>query len=388
MNRQLKIKHIITGLSVGGAEMMLYKLLAYSKELRENAEVISLTTSGPIGERIKELGVPVRSLNMKQGKLSFLPILKLIRCLYRDKPDLVQTWMYHSDLIGGLAAKLAGRIPVIWGIRHSSLKKPPYEKPNTLRVAKFCAYLSNQIPAKIICCSTSSMKSHIEFGYKDSRIVVIPNGFDTLLFDIDIQSRVNVRRNFGIGDDEIVIGMVARYHPLKDYENLLLASEIVLNRGRCFRLVLCGDGVDSNNQELNSRIKDLNLHRNVILLGRQKEVEKILPAFDIFVLSSCGEGFPNVVGEAMSCGLPCVVTDVGDAALIVGDTGLIVPPKSPIALAEGLEQLILMSSEQRKEKGLLARKRIKELFSLTKTIAEYEEIYKEVASHVRNSRIY
>ena len=375
----MKILHIITGLSTGGAEMMLYKLVSKMDLDKFEIQVISLTGIGPIGKKIEDLGIPVRALGMKRGVPDPRMVFKLARWLKKYTPDIIQTWMYHSDLVGGLAAKLAGNIPVVWGIRHSNLDSEG-NKRTTIWTAKTCARLSRWLPVKIVCCSEASRMVHTALGYDPDRMVVIPNGFDLNLFKPDLEEGTLLRQELGIPEDTIIIGMVGRFDPQKDHLNFIKAAALLHTETKDVQFLLCGDDITWENYQLSSWIKDSNLSKYFHLLGRRNDIPRIMTALDIASSSSSyGEGFPNIVGEAMACGVPCVVTDVGDSALIVGDTGIVASPKDPNALALAWKELIEIGRDKRQKLGHDARLRIGEKFSLPSIVKRYEELYKCVA---------
>ncbi len=375
----MKILHFITGLSTGGAEMMLYKLVSRMNRDKFEIQVMSFTDIGPIGKRIQALGIPVEALGIKSGVPDPRMVFKLARWLKKYTPDLIQTWMYHSDLVGGLAAKLAGNIPVVWGIRHSNLD-PEGNKRTTIWTAKACARFSRWLPVKIVCCSEASKRVHIALGYDPDRMVVIPNGFDLNLFKPDLEGGTLVRQELCIPEDTMLIGMVGRFDLQKDHRNFIKAAALLHTETKDVQFLLCGDDITWGNYQLSSWIKDAGWSEYFHLLGRRDNIPRIMTALDIASSSSSyGEGFPNVVGEAMACGVPCVVTDVGDSALIVGDTGKVVPPKDPHALAGAWSELIKIGKDKRQKLGDNARLRIKENFSLPSVVKRYEELYKCVA---------
>ena len=373
-----KVLHIITGLNTGGAEMMLYKLLSGMDRTTIEVEVISLMDIGPVGRTIQGLGLPVRALGMRRGVPNPLVILRLARWLRKDPPLYIQTWMYHADLIGGLAAKQAD-IPVIWGIRHSNLDLQSVKR-TTAWTAKACAWLSRWLPARIVCCSEASRRVHRELGYAEDRIVVIPNGFDLAAFKPDPEARLSVRRELGIPEEALLIGLVGRFNPQKDHRTLVAAAAHLCACLPGVQFLLCGDGITWNNLDLAEWITAVDLPGRFHLLGRREDIPRITASLDIATSSSSSEGFPNVIGEAMACGVPCVVTDVGDSALIVDKTGRVVPPGDPRALANGWCELIEMGPEGRNRLGLLARRRIEEHFNLPLIVARYEQLYREVSS--------
>jgi len=367
--------HIITGLNAGGAEMMLYKLLSAVDQSGFSFEVISLTDIGPVGEKIQALDVPVRALGMDREVPNPLAVLKLAGWLRRSRPVVIQTWMYHADLIGGIAAKLTGGVPLAWGIRHSNLE-PQGNKCSTIWTARVCAKLSRHLPARIVCCSEASRQAHTALGYTAGKMVVIPNGFDLDLFRPDITARLTVRQELEIPDNALLIGLVARFDPQKDHGNFVKAAAMLHRQKPTTHFLLCGDGVDWDNNLLAQWIDAAGLHSYFHLLGRRQDIPRLLAALDIASSSSSfGEGFPNVIGEAMACGLPCVVTNVGDSATIIGETGIVVPPNHPEALAHGMLRLLSLPNGERKARGMAARKRIEDNYALESIVKQYEEFY-------------
>lgn len=376
--RIIRILHLITGLSTGGAEMMLYKLLSATDRIRFKPVVISLTDIGPVGEKIQAMGVPVHALGMSRGVPNPAGIFTLARWLWQAKPDLIQTWMYHADLVGGLAARFAGNIPVVWGIHHSNLDSEG-NKRTTIWTVKTCARFSHWLSVKIVCCSEASRRVHTPLGYDPDRMVVIPNGFDLNLFKPDLEGGDLVRQELGIHKDTILVGMAGRFDPQKDHLNFIKAAVLLQKDIPDVEFLLCGDDITWENQKLSKWIDGTGLSKYFHLLGRRNDIPGIMTALNIGSSSSYGEGFSNVVGEAMACGTPCVVTDVGDSALIVGDTGIVVPPKDPDAMSLAWKKLIKIGKDKRQKLGHDARLRIRENCSLPAVVKRYEELYKCVA---------
>lgn len=359
--------------------MMLYKLLRRLPEHDIAAEVASLTTEGRLAAPIRELGVPVYALGARRGVPDPRMVVQLARRLRVDRPQVVQTWMYHADLIGGLAAKLVGSIPIAWNIRQSDLD-PTHSKRLTIWTAKTCAWLSHAIPERIVCCSDAAARVHREMGYAEKKLIVIPNGFEVDHFRPDRSARITVRSELGIEQRHPIVGMVARFDPQKDHWSFVDAASLLAARLPAARFVLCGDGVTWANEKLVRWIDERGIRERVHLLGRREDVARLMNAFDVATLSSAyGEGFPNVVGEAMACGVPCVVTDVGDAAWIVGDTGRVVPIRDPLALADAWFELVEAGDSTRQALGARARARVVEHFDLETIAGRYASLYVELA---------
>lgn len=371
----IKIAHVISGLNIGGAEMMLYRFLSVYDKNRYIPVVISLTDIGPIGQKIQALGIPVYACNMKNN--FFRAPFILLKLLHKHKLDVIQTWMYHADLFGGIIGKLLN-IPVVWGIHNSTLIKGK-SKRGTIYIAMLNAYLSKFIPAQIICCSEIAQSVHEKLGYCSKKMKIIPNGFDCKLFSPDEKKRNDIRLKLQCEKDEFLIGMFARFDPQKDHQTLIKGAGIFFRKVLNAKLILCGDGLTYENKVLKKWIEQEGIKEKVVLLGRRDDIQDICKILDIFTLSSSfGEAFPLVVGEAMLTEVPCVVTDVGDSSSLVGDTGSVVPPVSPQALADAWLLLYEMDSVKRKDLGKAARRRIENNFELEKICKKYNDIYEIV----------
>lgn len=377
----MRVAHLITGLSVGGAETMLWKLLRASRG-EQDAHVISLTEDGPVGERIRALGIGTTALGLRRGTLPPAILSRCATALRRFRPEVLQTWMYHSDLVGGIAARWAGHVPVIWGIRNSTLD-PVTARRSTIWVRWTCARLSRLLPRAIVSCSRAAAEHHAELGYDRARMRVIPNGFDLAQFAPDPDAPGRLRSELGLPADALVVGMAARFDPQKDHRTFLRAAARVRAARRDAYFLLCGDGVTQENRQLAGWVTELGLNDAVRLLGRRNDLDRLTPAWDVAALSSSsGEAFPNTLGEAMSCGVPCVTTDVGDSRYIVGDTGRVVAAGDAEALAA--ETLRLLEDRAgRRELGRRARERVEAEFSMPAVARRYLELYGEVLARGR-----
>jgi glycosyltransferase involved in cell wall biosynthesis len=380
IKKPLSVCFVITNLDCGGAEAMLLRLLSQLDRNRFTVQVISLVGIGHIGKKIQALGIPVRALGMHPGRPSLNALLQLVRWLRQDQPDLIQTWMYHADLMGGIAARLAGGgVPLVWGIRQSNLG-PEGNGRFTVLTVKACAWLSRWMPDRIVCCSEASRQVHAALGYSADKMIMIPNGYDGTVFRPNSAASESVRKELQIPGGASVIGMVARFHPQKDHDNFIQAAGLLHKKNPNVYFVLCGYGVDWENRQLSRWIEDAGIRGQVYLLGQRDDIPHLTAALDIATLSSSyGEGFPNVVSEAMSCEVPCVVTDVGDAALIVGETGIVISPRNPATLAEAWQTMLDLGREGRMRLGKAARQRIKEEFDLPKIVARYEKLFEDLA---------
>jgi glycosyltransferase involved in cell wall biosynthesis len=285
--------------------------------------------------------------------------------------------MDHSNLIGGLAARFASPAPVLWGIHHSNHVRE-LTKRTTLLTLGACAFLSKRIPAKIVYCSEHSRKLYEQRGFAADKSVTIPNGFDTARFRPDSDARLSVRNELRLDPSTPLIGLAARYDPFKDHANFLRAAAVVSKTHPHAHFLLCGARVDPNNQQLTSLIESSGLANRCHLLGPRRDVPRLFAALDVAASSSISEAFPLAVGEAMACGVPCAATDVGDSALIIGETGKVVPAQNSDALAKAFEELLSLTAEARTSLGRCARRRVCELFDLDAVTARYHELHAQV----------
>lgn len=378
----MKILHIITDLNNGGAEASLYRLTKADLRGANQHLVVSLMNRGIYADRLEKNGITVICLNMPRGRLTMRGLFMLYRQIKQAKPDIVQTWMYHADLIGGIVARLAGIKTIVWGIRHSNLD-PDKNNKMSLRVVKTCSWLSTLIPAKIACCSEAAAPLHEAIGYCSEKIRIIPNGYPLDLIKSRPELREKTRAELNLDDHTAVIGMVARYHPQKDHENLINALKQAKQEHYAFTCLLVGDSLTEGNIELKQLIRQAGVEEHVRLLGPRTDIVAIMNALDIHVLSSAGEAFPNVLAEAMACGTPCVTTDVGDAALIVGDTGWVVPARNSRALADGIAAALTAYRQQPESWPLrqnACRERITAKFSMPSMLAAYQKLWDEVVT--------
>lgn len=382
-DERIGIVFVTTGLSTGGAEVMLHRLATRMDPSRFDVKVIALLDKGQLGERLEADRVPVATLGLRRGRVSLSGLRRLAAVLDSFRPDVVQGWMYHGNLAALLSARFRrSSSRIVWGVRQSlyDLKK---EQMLTRGVIWLCARLSRR-PVAILYNSQISRQQHETIGFCPARSVVVPNGFE---LNRGEWSKPENRKACGIPLDRFVIGLVARYHPMKDHSNFLKAAAQVAKENPSAFFVLAGPGVDTRNRQLMDLATSLGLSDRLLLLGERQDVTRLMGSLDLLCLSSAwGEGFPNVVGEAMACGVPCVVTDVGDSAEIVGDTGLIVPPADPQALADAIGQLIAMGPEGRTRLGIAARQRIAERYELSSVVRRHQNLYEEIVSDVRYCR--
>ena len=377
----MRIVHVITSLQAHGAQMMLHKVLSRMDRSRFDSAVVSLTDAGAFNEKFSALEIPVHSVGMNPGLPTPAAAYRLIRIIRRQQPDLVQGWMYHGNLAAQLSAAFTSA-PVIWNIRASSYNLKD-EKLLTAAIIWLGGKLS-RLPKAIINNSIVSAVNHEKkLSYRADKRAVIPNGFDTDLFLPSAEARIALRSELALSESALLVGLIARYHPMKDHASFLRAVARLSNDYPRAHFVMAGEGIDERNDDLRELIESLALKGRAHLLGERNDMHRVAAALDMVVSSSSfGEGFPNVVGEAMSCGVPCVATDVGDSSLVVGNTGRVVPPRNSEALAKALSEMLDMDEDQRRELGVSARRRVVENYSLDAVVRQYESLYQQVVSTV------
>jgi glycosyltransferase involved in cell wall biosynthesis len=379
------VLHLITTLDVGGAEMSLLNLVSRMDDTRFRSHIVCLSEMGPVGEKLLEHGIPVRALNMPKGRVTIRGLVRLRRLIREIKPDILQTWMYHADLLGILFGRWCGSFPICWNIRCSNMALTEYPLSTRITV-KLCTVLS-RLPDVIIANSKDGERYHRRMGYKGKRWAVIPNGFDLGLFQPDGRAKEWLAQELGLDVHHplVFIGYIARFDPMKDHPTFLHAASQLLKTKREVHFVLAGRNVERDNRGIVERIPH-ELEAHFHLLGERNDIERITAALDVACSVSFGEGFPNVIGEAMACGVPCVVTDVGDSGFIIGETGVLVRPRDSKGLSDAWHKLLELGATGRAELGRAARQRIRDCFEIVKTVKRYEMLYAFLVDERRRCR--
>lgn len=373
-SRPLHVLHVITSLDVGGAERMLVKLVAALRG-RFRFTVVSLKGDGPLAADLRAAGAEVVPLAMRGGRDLPAAVWRVAGLIRRLKPDSVQTWLYHADLVGTVAVRLSGlAVPLVWNVRCSDMDLTQYSR-STAAIVRVLAWMSRGMDL-ITVNSESGLRLHEALGYRPKAWRVMPNGFDTALYRPDPEAGQLVRQTLGLPGTVPVVGAVNRYDRMKDQPTFLSAAAIVAARRPDVRFVLAGRGVEASTPELGQHPALREYGDRIHLLGERRDVPAIMAALDVFVLSSAfGEGFPNVVGEAMACGVRCVVTDVGAAAMLVGETGRVVPRRDPEALAAAIEAMLDQPEAERRNNEQAARRRIVDTYGLERVADLYAAVF-------------
>ncbi|MCA1963427.1 MAG: glycosyltransferase [Prosthecobacter sp.] len=372
---------LTTGLGTGGAEMMLTQIITgltgrrvrqspaadspQSGDCTSRHHVISLTSGGKYMEPLRAAGAQVHSLDMPAGKPTLRALIRLFQLAWQIRPTLIMGWMYHGCLAAVLVKLFRlGQGRVIWNIRQS-LYDLSLEKRGSARVIqslKWAAPLAEVITYN----SQLSARQHEAIGYTSTKTQLIPNGFDLEKWSPRLPISTSHR---------LQIGRFGRYAAMKDYPTFLEAAAIIAKTLPQAEFLLVGTGVDASNPELTQIIQRLGLQNHVHLLGERADIPELTASLDLAVSSSAfGEGFPNVVGEAMACGVPVVATDIGDTAWVMGETGTLVPAQDPTKLAEACLRLLQLPEAERRALGEKGRQRISEHFSLASVLARFDEV--------------
>ncbi len=366
----IRIVHVTSGLGAGGAETMLYRLLSVLANDANQEHLIITLTPGCKFE-FDRIGVKVTVVNLKQ--LGMMGLLALRRVVHDARPDIVQGWMYHGNLAATLSAP-AG-VPVVWSIHHA-LHDLRNEKHSIRVLVMLGRWLSRYSRTRrIVYVSEASSAHHINYGYSSEKALVIPNGFDCHDFRPDPILRAATRQRLGMEPHHLLVGSFGRFHPVKDHETLICAFAQVVSRISTARLVLAGSGITDSNDELASLLMAHGVADKVVLLGLCDDMPALYNALDLYVLSSRSESFPNVLGESCAVGVPCVTTDVGDAARIIEGTGRVVPSGDACALAQAMRLFLEELPVQRIASGERARSHIVKHFSLDVAVAAYNKLY-------------
>lgn len=353
---------------------MLFRLVASTSidDASCRHVVVSLKSKGKLGPLLEANGVKVFALHMN-GALSVpFAFYRLWMLVLQSKPDLIQTWMVHSDLLGGLVGRLAGVRSVIWGVRTTDYSVEPL---STRLVRWVCARLSFVLPSRIVCAAHASLINSYEAGYAAGKLMVIHNGFNILELSKSLGAGQSIRQTVGIDPGTCVVGCLGRFNPAKDHANFVTAAALLACRFSHVRFLMVGRGLDAGNPELIKLIEATGFAERFVLLGERSDPAACLDAMDVFVLSSCTEGFPNVLGEAMAMGVPCVSTDVGDAELLMGSREWLVTARDSKALADKLTNLLSLPLEDRQRLGAYARSRMEQSFSMTATAQQFMTLY-------------
>jgi glycosyltransferase involved in cell wall biosynthesis len=339
------ILFLLRSFNVGGAERQLILLASALQERGWSVKIVIFYSGGPLENEVKEMGIPVVNLNRK-GRLDIFPFLfRLINFVRHDEPDILHSYLPVANIWAALVKLILPGTRVVWGVRASSLNLKQYDWQT--QFTEFIEIQLSRFPDWIICNSQAGLLNSLKKGYPKARMSVISNGIDTNRFFPDRERGLHLRKYYNIEDDQTVIGMVARIDPMKDYPNFLHAAALILQEKPNIHFLCVGDGPYELLNEYKEMASSLGLGNAVTWVGYQENMLAVYNALDILVSASAyGEGFSNVVGEAMACGVPCVATNIGASAFLVEEFGELVPPSNPQALRDGILNLLQIVSQK------------------------------------------
>ena len=358
-----RVLHVIAASGVGGAERMLARLTGASRAGAPEQTVVNLLRDASLESAVRASGASYHELGLTSAWRAPLALAPLVRIIRSETPDVVQSWLYYADLMSLAALELSGRrasTRLYWGIRCSKIDFSHYSSV-LRRSVGLCARLSSR-PDGIVANSHTGLSDHLELGYRPRRAAVIPNGFDTERLAPDASARARIRAELNVAPGERLVVHVARVDPIKDHASAIAVAASMPD----VRFAFVGAGTEA-----------LKGHPNVLALGPRDDVPAIYAASDLFLSTSLSEGFSNVIGEAMCCGVPVVATGVGDARRIVGETGLIVAPRDAAAMAGAIRTLLNEAEAERARRSERARARIKENYSLDRAVAAFDALHRD-----------
>lgn len=376
----IKVAHISTGLETGGAEVQLMRLIAAMNHDEFEMMVISMDRDTYLADRIRELDIPVHSLCLRKKPYALWEGYQHLR---QFNPDVIHGTMYQGGVFGTLCRRFLPKKPhVIWTV-HEPLEHYDQEPLRKRLQLRLWGKMSTS-PECLMYVSHLNMEQHLAYGFNNQKATVIPNGVDTSRFGPAREKGLAIRESLGIPEDCLLIGKTARYHRQKNHVGFLRSAAILAEKYNHVRFMLVGTNVDNNNETLTSLISELGLDGKVYMLGNREDIPEIVNAYDIATLTSLGEAFPLTLGEAMVSAVPCVATDVGDNAYIIGDTGYVVPVDDDQAMSDSWEKIVVLSDQERAALGQKARQRCLDNFTLEQQVKQHEELYRTL--HRTNER--
>lgn len=369
----MKVLHIITGLRLGGAEGVLFNLVSNDKINKHY--IISLTNKSYYSEFFFKIGIDVHHFNFFDRSRLIKNFMNLVTVIRDISPTHIQTWMYHANFFSILLKPFFINLPFFWNLRGTHSFTSLNFSINFIQVV--LSLFSSIVPKKIICCSESVKINHMRY-FNISKLVVVNNGFDTIRLNSSEHERVALRNSLNLSNDSILFGMACRYHPQKDFYTLFESLNLIKTRGFEFKIILVGSNLNWDNLELVNIIKFYNLENFVLLNGISNNINEFYGVIDFYFMTSFyGEGFPNVIAEAMACGIPCISTNIGEASKIINSLGSIVEPQRPdLFAAEVIKFLKIM--EDKSSFGELknkCREFIESNYGLSKMISNYNNVW-------------
>ncbi len=364
---------------------MLLRLLERIDRTEFSPSVICLTDIGEIGAQISALGVRVEALGMRHARFNVMPFIRLVQHMREIRPDVVHTWMYHADLVGGLAARFAKATTLIWSVRSADFLGE-HTRWSTKLLLALCVRMSSWLPDVILYNSEKGIVFHRACGYSARNNVVITNGVDLKEFTPNTLARLAVREELGLASDTPLIGLIGRFDRLKNHAGFIQAAAYLHRMIPNVHFLMAGARVDWGNRELVQWVHEYKLSMHCHLLGSRMDIPRIIAALDVASLSSSSEAFPNVLIEALACGVPCISTNAGDASLILGDDRWIVPIGDMGGLATRWAQFLRLADTEKSICAQRARQRAIDKYDINITVQHYEAVYRNTLLCKRNPK--
>lgn len=367
-----KILFFIRSLNAGGAER---QLVVTAKGLAQRGHGVTVLTFYEGGFYADELNdTKIQLLNLqKKGRWDVFPfILRLRKVLRNQTPDVIYSFLGTANILTVVMRYFIAPVRIVWGVRASNMDLEQYDW-----LSRWSYWLECRLARfsdAIIVNSNAGMKYAVEHGFPEKKMTVIPNGIDTERFHIDKSAGEMLRKAWNVAGGEHLIGVVGRIDPMKGIPTFLEAAVLLRENCSHARFVWVGTGETTYENSMRQLSSKLGLDDVLIWAGRHTNMVAVYNAFDIASSSSYSEGFSNVLGEVMACGVPCVVTNVGDSALVVGDTGLVVPAKDSRALADAWNEMLLLDDEMFQERTIAVRNRVVNEFSVAALIENTSKI--------------
>lgn len=373
--RRITVAHFIAAPGGGGAEAMMRNLVR-AMEPAGWRTVVIVMDGRPWGREMEELramGVELHDLEAS-AFLRIGTLAKLVRLLREVRPDVLQTWMHHADFVGGWCARLAGVHRVVWGIHCREIHSNPGDSESRIRwFRRMLGASSWLVPSRVISCSAAAIRDHAAMGYPERRMTWVPNGIDTSLFKPDAAARARVRQELRVPEAAPLVGFIGRFHEMKDLATWLRAAALLQSRRPETHFLLCGGHETGLGDCARAALSVMPFRQQVHFAPFRPDPQVVYPALDLFSLSSRTEACPMTLMEALACGVPCVTTDVGDCARLLGDSGRVVPVHDAEALARAWEEML----DHRPHAEALRRDAVGR-FDVRAAARGYEKVYREV----------
>jgi glycosyltransferase involved in cell wall biosynthesis len=380
----IRIVFLISSLNRGGAEKQLTLLVRGLDHSRFHCTVVTVYAGGDLAQELSGIeNVELVSIKKGSRRDSIAALLRLARLINQLEPDIIHGYLDSSNVLALLCGKLSGA-RVVWGVRSSSLESTKLDVTSRM-YRRFGSILSPY--ADLIIANSTAGRDYLEnIGYPSRRVITIPNGFETDRFFPDGNARSRARTQWHVGEDTNVIGLVARLDPVKDHPTFLRAAALLAQEMPDVKFVCIGGGAAEYERSLKQLSEELSIEDRVIWAGETADMLAAYNGLDVASLVSTSEGFSNAIGEAMACGIPCVVTDVGDSAEIVGTTGFVVPARDPAALSKAWKSLLTLPSDEQSFLGQRARQRILDHYSVLNLVDRTSKALESLVSGSTSSR--